>query len=389
MTARSREDALQVWETPPAIVRAEVFEVALSLREPFVTSFGPTTGRRTVVVRIEDADGRVGWGEGPALDHPFYLPYTTSTTFSIVEEYALPMALGAGPERPADIAEALAPIRGNGFARAAVEAAYWGLASLQAGIPLRDALGGSRRRIEVGESIGIKESIDATLQEVALRLDQGYRRIKLKIRPGWDLEVVKATREAFGDIVLQVDANAGYTLDDIETLAALDAFGLRCLEQPLEYDDLHGHAELQAKLETPVCLDESLWSVERVQTALRVGACRNVNLKPSRAGGLTAALAVHDMCAEAGVPLWCGGMLESGIGRATNIALCSLEGFTDPADMSPASILFEWDLVDPTYVVEPDGCIEVPAAAGLGYNVDEGRVKSRTVRHAVLRGAGA
>lgn len=361
-----------------------MIEVELPLLAPFVTSFGATTSRRTVVVRIEDRDGRIGWGEGPALDHPFYLPYTTSGTFAVVEEYALPLALQAHVQRPQDVAAALGRIRGNGFARAAVEAAYWALASATQGRPLAKLLGGSRDRIEVGESIGIKASIVETITEVGLRLAEGFRRIKLKIAPGWDVDIVRAVRDEFGGIALQVDANAAYTLDDAQGIVELDRFGLCCIEQPLEYDDLLGHARLQAMLETPICLDETLWSVERVQSALEVEACRNVNLKPSRAGGISAALAIHELCVEAGIPLWCGGMLESGIGRASNIALCSLPGFVEPADMSPARLLFGWDLIDPTYEVGADGCITVPTEPGLGYEVDEERVRAATLRSVVV-----
>jgi len=367
------------------IDRAEVLEVALPLKEPFVTSFGPTVSRHVVLVRLTDADGRVGWGEAAPLDHPFYLPDTVSSAFAVVMEYALPLCLRAEIAHPRDAAIAMGSIRGNTFARAGVEQAYWALESLRSGRRLADLLGGVRDRIAAGESLGIKASIDELLDEAALRLKEGYRRLKLKIAPGWDLGVVREVRSAFGpEVMLQVDANAAYTLQDADCLAALDEFDLACIEQPLEYDDLVGHAELQRRIETPICLDESLRSWRDVRSALRIGACRNVNLKPGRVGGIVESLRIHDLCAEQGVPLWCGGMLESGIGRAANIALASLPGFDQPADMSPAAILYEQDLVDPTYRVDPDGFIDVPAEVGLGFPVDEFRVRARTVRRAEL-----
>jgi o-succinylbenzoate synthase len=366
------------------IERAEVIEVEMTLLEPFVTSFGSTATRHTVLVRLTDAAGAVAWGEAAPLDHPFYLPDTVSGALSTIVDYALPLCLRSGAMTGRDAAAAMASIRGNTFARAGVEAALWGLEAERDGSSLRDLVGGERDRIEAGESIGMKRSIDETLEEVALRLREGYRRIKLKIGPGWDLEVVGAVREAFGDIALQADANGGYTLEDAEHLAKLDRFGMLCLEQPLPFDDLLGHAELQGRLDTPVCLDESLRSADDVRQAFRIGACRNVNLKPGRVGGLTESLAVHGLCVDEGVPLWCGGMLESGIGRAANLAVASLPGFTQPADMSPASVLFTEDLIDPTYSVDGDGCIAVPSAPGLGFRVDDERVRARTVRRVEL-----
>jgi len=370
---------------PFVIERAEVLEVALPLKEPFVTSFGPTASRNVVLVRLTDADGRVGWGEAAPLDHPFYLPDTVSGAFAVMVEYALPLCLRAQIAHPGDAAAAMGSVRGNTFARAGVEQAYWVLESVRWSRRLADLLGGGRDRIAVGESLGIKASIDDLLDEAALRLKEGYRRIKLKIAPGWDLDVVREVRSAFGpEVMLQVDANAAYTSQDAERLAELDPFDLACIEQPLEYDDLVGHAELQRRLDTPICLDESLRSWRDVRTALRIGACRNVNLKPGRVGGIAESLRIHDLCLDQGVPLWCGGMLESGIGRAANIALASLPGFDHPADMSPAAILYTWDLVDPTYQVDPDGFVDVPVEAGLGFPVDEERVRAQTVRRAEL-----
>jgi O-succinylbenzoate synthase len=370
-------------EPAARVVSAEVLRVRMTLHEPFVTGFGSTPVRTTVLVRIEDAEGRVGWGEAPALDHPFYLPETTSTTYAVVTEYALPLALRAGVTEPAAVAETLLPVRGNGFARAGVEAAYWALASARTGTSIAGLLGGTRERVAVGESISIKPTIDETLDEVAGRLGEGYRRIKLKIRPGWDVDLVRAVRESFGDVLLTVDANAVYTLDDLEVFLALDGFGLLCIEQPFAYDDIAGSAALQRRLQTSVCLDEAVTGPRAAREALTLGACRNINLKPPRVGGLTAAREIHDLCAERGVPVWVGGMLESGIGRAGNLAVASLPGVVEPADMSPAAVLFTEDLVDPTFRVEPDGFVAVPTTPGLGFEVERSRVEARTIQRAV------
>jgi O-succinylbenzoate synthase len=364
---------------------AEVREVVLPLLRPFVTGFGVTDSRHTVLVHLEDESGAEGWGEAAALDHPYYLPDTTSGAFSTIVEYALPLALAAGSLEPAIVAEAMTRIRGNTFARAGVEQAFWSLAGAAAGTPLRTMIGGVRETVPVGESLSITESLSETLDEVALRLDEGYQRIKLKIQPGWDTDVVAAVRNLVGDdVMVQVDANAAYTVADADHLAELDEFGLACIEQPLGWDQLLEHAELQRRIETPVCLDESLRSVDDVRRALDLDACRNVNLKPGRVGGISASMAIAALCAERGVPLWCGGMMESGIGRAANLALASLRGFTDPADMSPASVLYAWDLVDPTYELARDGTIAVPTEPGLGFAVRMDRVEAQTVRRVVL-----
>jgi O-succinylbenzoate synthase len=370
------------------IIHAEVRQVALPLTKPFVTGFGVTATRQTVLVNLRDAAGNEGWGEGPALDHPYYLPDTTASTYRTAVDFALPLALNAGSLEPAAVAAAMSPIRGNTFARAGVEEAFWSLRAAAEGTSFRRLLGGRRDRVPVGESLSIADTIDETLEEVDLRLGEGYRRIKLKIRPGWDVEPVRAVREAFGaELLLQVDANAAYTLDHVEDLKRLDEFGLACIEQPLGWDQLLEHAQLQRAIATPVCLDETLRSVDDVRRALDIDACRNVNLKPGRVGGLTESLRIVELCRSRAVPLWCGGMLESGIGRAGNLALCSLEAFTDPADMSPASVLFAWDLVDPTFEVEPDGTIPVPEAAGLGFPVRRDRIEAQTVAHTVVLGA--
>jgi O-succinylbenzoate synthase len=369
------------------VVHAEVLEVALPLLRPFVTGFGVTSSRSTMLVHLVDENGAEGWGEGPALNDPYYLPDTTSSAYGIAAEFGLPLALAAGSLEPRDVAAVLARIRGNTFARAGVEQAFWTLAAAVDGVSLREHLGGSPGSVPVGESLSITPTVEETLEEVELRISEGYQRIKLKIQPGWDVSLVAAVRDLIGpEVMLQVDANAAYTLDDVATLRALDDYDLACIEQPLAWDALVEHAALQQQIRTPVCLDETLRSPQDVRRALDLDACRNVNLKPARVGGISASLEVIELCRSRGVPLWCGGMMESGIGRAGNLALCSLPGFTEPADMSPASVLFSWDLVDPTFEVAADGTVEVPEGIGLGFTVRADRVEQQLVRRTVVVG---
>jgi o-succinylbenzoate synthase len=360
---------------------AETRQVVLPLLQPFVTGFGITDSRHTVLVHVVDEAGNEGWGEGPALDHPYYLPDTVGSTFVCARDYALPLALSASALDPVSVHDAMGHIRGNTFAKAAVEGAFWALEASRRGVCLRGLFGGPGTAAAVGESLGIATTIDETLTEVCERLREGYRRIKLKIGPGWDIDLVAAVRTLVGpDIMLTVDANASYTLDDADTLARLDEFDLACIEQPLGWDQLLEHAELQKRLATPICLDESLRSFDDVRRALDLDACRNVNLKPARVGGVIESLRIAELCESRGVPLWCGGMMESGIGRAGNLALCSLAAFTDPADMSPARHLFARDLVDPTYDVDPDGTIAIPSRPGLGFDVCPDRVQAQTTQ---------
>jgi o-succinylbenzoate synthase len=367
------------------IVHAEVLEVALPLLRPFVTGFGVTSTRSTMLVHIVDENGVEGWGEGPALNDPYYLPDTTSSAYGVAVEFALPLALGLDCPEPRDVAAVLGRIRGNTFACAGVEQAFWSLAAAVDGVSLRELVGGVAGKVPVGESLSIAPTIEETLEEVELRVSEGYQRIKLKIQPGRDVDLVAAVRNLIGpDVMLQVDANAAYTLDDVETLRVLDDYDLACIEQPLAWDALVEHATLQQQIRTPVCLDETLRSPHDVRRALDIDACRNVNLKPARVGGITASLEIIELCRSRGIPLWCGGMMESGIGRAGNLALCSLPGFTEPADMSPASVLYAWDLVDPTFEVAADGTVEVPERVGLGFDVRADRIEQQLLRRTVV-----
>lgn len=351
--------------------------VRLPLVEPFETSFGRIDSRLVFLVRVEAA-GASGWGEVVALEEPTYSYETVATALEVMRRHLVP-ALMTGPIIELDeVAGRFGRFRGHHMARAGLELAC---ADLLAGLrsePLARFLGGSRSRVPVGVSLGIQPTLAALLDRVDQHLALGYQRIKLKIKPGWDLDVVAAVRGRHPDILLSVDANAAYTIEDLEHLRRLDGFELLMIEQPLAHDDLLDHARLQASLRTPLCLDESVTSVRLARQALELGSCRVINIKVGRVGGYTQALAIHDLCRARGVAVWCGGMLESGVGRAHNVALASLPGFTLPGDISASSRYFRRDLIVPEIQVRLDGTVEVPQSAGLGFDLDLDYITSRT-----------
>lgn len=359
----------------------ELREIQMKYRAPFETSFGREDTKACLLVRVL-ADGLEGWGEVPAGRAPLYNEETDDTAWTILEHFLIPPVLGRPVPAPGAFARSVMHIRRHHMAKAGLEAALWDLEAQHRGLPLAKVLGGTRERFAVGVSQGIEATIDELLDRVEGYLVQGYKRIKIKIKPGWDLEPVRRIRERFGDILLQVDANSAYELDDAPTFAALDAFNLLLIEQPLPEDDLVDHAALQAQLKTPICLDESIVHPRAARAALALGACRIINIKAARVGGLTAAVAIHDLCRERGVPVWCGGMLETGIGRAANMALCSLPNFTLPADLSASDRYFEEDLIEPPVRLNSDGTITVPTGPGLGVQVVMERVERHTVRKA-------
>jgi O-succinylbenzoate synthase len=359
----------------------ELREIQMAYRSPFETSFGREDTKACLLVRVL-ADGLEGWGEVPAGRAPLYNEETDDTAWTILEHFLIPPLLGQAAPSPQAFARSVAHIRRHHMAKAGLEAALWDLEAQRRGVPLARALGGTRERFAVGVSQGIEPTIDDLLRRVGGYLDQGYRRIKIKIKPGWDLEPVRHLRDRFGDILLQVDANSAYVLDDAPVFEALDAFGLLLIEQPLAEDDLIDHAALQARLKTPICLDESIVHERAARAALRLGACRVINIKQARIGGLGAAVAIHDLCQEQQVPVWCGGMLETGIGRAANMALCSLPNFTLPADLSASDRYFAEDLIEPPVRLNADGTITVPTGIGLGVHVVMDRVERHTVRKA-------
>lgn len=362
----------------------ELRQIAIPLLFPFETSFGREEVKTCLLVRAY-ADGLAGWGEVPASAAPLYNEETVGTAWLVLESFIIPRVLGWTFHHPSEFPPLVKAIRRHHMAKAGVEAALWDLYCQAKGIPLSQALGGERREIVVGVSLGIEESVDRLLRRIEHFLAQGYRRIKVKIKPGWDVEVVRAIRRAFGEILLQVDANSAYTLEDASILEELDAYNLLLIEQPLAEDDLVDHAKLQARLSTPICLDESIVHPDDARKAIELGSCRVINIKQARLGGLSAALKTHDICEERNVPVWCGGLLETGVGRAANIALASLPNFRLPADLSASDRYFEEDIIEPPVRLNPDGTITVPTAPGLGFQVLEERVEKYTTRKEVFR----
>ena len=364
------------------IARIVLREVALPLREPFRISSGVTRERRILLVELFEADGASAWGECVAGERPNYSPETIDTCRHALTEWLAPLVLGRTFPGAADVGPVLdAPVRGHRMAKAALEMTCWALEAELAGRPLAAVLGGARREIPVGISLGIQATPAALAEKALAARAEGYRRVKLKIMPGADLAFVAAVREVLPDQVLSVDANAAYRADDAEHLAGLDRFRLAMIEQPLEPEDLRRHAELQRRLETPLCLDESITSPARAEDAVALGSARIVNIKPGRVGGHGPARGVHDVCAAHRIPVWCGGMLESGIGRAHNVALASLPNFSLPGDLSPSARYWDRDIVTPEWTMSPDGLVRVPFdRPGLGVTVDRDRVDDLTVR---------
>lgn len=362
------------------IERIALHQVHMPLQQPFTTSFGTMHSREVVLVELQ-CEGVAGWGEAPALQEPLYNEETTGTVWHVLTEFVAPRVLGRDFAAPADVAAAMAPIRRHRIAKAALENAFWDAWCRARGEPLWQALGGVRRAIPVGVSIGIQPDTASLCRIVAEYLQQGYRRIKLKIRPGCDIEPVAAVRAALGDFPFMVDANSAYRLADADHLARLDAYNLMMIEQPLAEDDIADHAQLQARLQTPVCLDESIETPAQAAWALQLDSCRVINVKVPRLGGLSATLAVHAIAYKAGVPLWCGGMMETGVGRALNLAIAALPGFTLPGDTSASERYFAEDLVEPPAVLQPAGTIAVPAGPGLGCTVLVDRVAWYRRRH--------
>ena len=363
-------------------------EIRLPLREPFAISSGTVTTRRILLAELRDQDGATAWSECAAGGAPNYSPDTIDTAWLAIREWVAPRILGCEFAHPRDVHAALErDFRGHWMAKATLEMGVWGLAAGREGASLAAVLGGTRDRIAVGISLGIQPTPAALAERASRALASGYRKIKLKIKPGADLEFVAACRRALGpEAPLMADANNAYTLHDADHLARLDEFGLLMIEQPLAWDDLVRHAALQRRLRTPICLDESITGVDRAEDMVTLGAGRIVNIKPGRVGGLTPAMAIHDFCARHGVPVWCGGMLESGVGRAYNVALASLPNFTIAGDISPSSRYWERDIVEPEWVMDADGTMAVPRhRPGLGVTIDRQRVDDLTVRRETLR----
>lgn len=347
--------------------------VRMTLKTPFSNSLTTVTDRELILVEAEDEVGRNGWGECVAFSSPWYTEETVETAWHVMRDFLIPRLLRTPLQHPGEVPERFRAIRRHPMAKAAVEGAIWDLWCQAQGISLASALGGMRDRIEAGVAIGAAD-LDTMLETIRQRVEEGYRRVKVKVKPGADVEVLESIRKVFPELPLMVDANSAYTLKDLEHLKRMDTFDLLMIEQPLAADDIVDHARLQAELVTPICLDESLQSFEDVRKALELGSCSVVNVKVGRVGGLTEAKRIHDLCQAKGIPLWCGGMLESGIARAHNIALASLEGFNLPGDISASKRYWEQDLIQPEVTVE-GGEIAVPAGPGIGFEVDRERLQ--------------
>jgi O-succinylbenzoate synthase len=369
------------------IERIVLREIRLALKEPFRISSGVQTERRILLLELVDADGTAVWAECVAGEEPNYSPETIDTAWNAITLWLAPRLLGYGFAGPAEIHATLAHnVCGHAMARAALEMGAWALAAEQEGIPLAKKLGGTRERIATGISLGIQDSPAAIVKRAQAAYAQGYRKIKLKIQPGQDVEYVRAVREALGSAVhLMADANSAYTLSDADHLAQLDEFDLIMIEQPLGRDDVVRHATLQRRLRTPICLDESITDLDRAEDMIALGAGRIINIKPGRVGGFTTAKAIHDLAQSHDVPVWCGGMLESGVGRAYNVALASLPNFSLPGDLSPSARYWERDVVTPEWTMDRDGMVQVPLSGrGIGVTVDVDRIDDLTVKHEVL-----
>jgi len=361
--------------------RLELREIELPLKSPFETSFGRTTRRRILILRAFDKDGASGYGECVAAENPFFNHETIDTAWLITTRHVAPLLAAAGVGSAAQVSQALGPIRENRMAKAGVEAAIWDLEAKTAQTPLWRHINGTRAEIICGVSIGIQSSNEALLDKVSREVESGYQRIKIKIKPGNDIQLVEAIRKQFPDITLSVDANSAYELEtDAPMFKRLDDYNLLMIEQPLAPGDLVDHAKLQRELRTPICLDESIVCLANARHAHELGACRIINIKLGRVGGYNEARAIQSFAQDHGLQVWCGGMLEAGIGRAHNIALSTLPGFTLPGDVSASERYWEEDIIEPPVTVSREGTIKAPAGHGIGYDVNEARIDALTVR---------
>ena len=348
--------------------------ISMPLVSPFETSFGRETVRECILVEIK-SEGLTGYGECVATRDPGYNYETTGTAWHILKDFIVPLLLGKDVKDAADFQACVSGIRGHYLAKAGVEMALWDLLGKRAGKSLRELLGGVRDKVEVGVSIGIQESAQSLVRSAADYVKQGYARVKIKIKPGRDVEDASAVRKEFPNLRLQVDANSAYSLDDAKILKPLDKLNLLLIEQPLYEDDIWDHHKLQEQFETPICLDESIVSPRHARYAIEMNACRVINIKAGRLGGLSQGVMVHDLCRENSMPVWCGGMLETGVGRASNLALAALPNFILPGDISASDRYYARDITNERFVLNSDSTIDVPRGAGLGVTIDEDALK--------------
>src|SRR5215813_8945304 len=350
----------------------------------FETSFGRTTERRILLVTVH-SDGLEGWGECVAGEDPFYSDESVDTAWYALEKYLAPVFLGKGIDKGAEAPALMARVRGHRMAKGALENALWDAEAQARQTPLWKLLGGSQKEIPCGVSIGIQNSHEQLLEKIETELSAGYRRIKVKCKPGWDVEVFTKIRARWPEIVLSCDANSAYTLDQIEHLKKFDAFNLLMIEQPLWHDDFYFHTQLQKKLKSSICLDEAIHNARDAQAAIELGACKIINIKVGRVGGFSEAIAVHNAALKGGIPVWCGGMLETGIGRSHNIALSTLRNFTLPGDVSASKRYWKEDIIDPPVEVSPEGFITVPQTTGRGFKITTELIDQLTVRKQTFR----
>ena len=358
--------------------------ISMPLVAPFETSFGRETDRQCILITLRAA-GLTGYGECVATRDPGYNYETTGTAWHILKEFVAPLILGKDVPDAEDFQKHVAGIRGHHLAKAGVEMALWDLLGKRDGKSLKEMFGGTRAKVEVGVSIGIQESAAALVRTVASYLEKGYRRVKIKIKPGREVEETSAVRGAYPDLRLQVDANSAYTLETAEALRPLDDLDLLLVEQPLYEDDIWDHRRLQAEFKTPICLDESILSPRHARYALEMEACQIINIKPARVAGLSQGIAIHDFCRLRDVPVWCGGMLETGVGRASNLAIASLPGFILPGDISASDRYYQRDITKERFVLNADSTIDVPTGPGLGVTIDEEALKQFTLSETTLK----
>lgn len=366
------------------LVQITVRHMKMPMKFPFTTSFGTIDEKEFLLIEAIDQSGTVGWGEAVAFVAPWYTEETLKTTWHMLEDFLIPILLHKEVGHPDEVSALFSSIRRNCMAKSSIEGAIWDIYAQQTKQSLAKALGGHKEQIEVGVSVGIQSSIEALIELLKSHVNKGYKRVKVKIKPGHDVEVIRAIRAEMPDLPLMVDANSAYTLNDMDVLQQLDAFNLLMIEQPLAVDDIVDHAKLQRKIKTPICLDESITSYEDARKAIELGSCGIINIKIGRVGGLTEARRIHDLCKENKIPVWCGGMLEAGIGRAHNIALTSLTNFVLPGDTAGSSHYWYEDIITPEVIVE-DGYIRVPQTIGIGYTPNMKVIDKLTISRKVYR----
>jgi len=370
-------------EVDMRINRVELYHVRMPLIYPFRTSFGEEVDINSVLVKMTSED-EYGWGETTPFNSPRYSPEWAGGAFALMKEFLSPQIVGRNIESADELLQLLERFKGNPFAKAGLEIAWWVLKAKMDGKPLHRLLGGRSHAVEVGADFGVQNSIETLLEKIELAIKQGYPRVKLKFRLGWDVNMLKAVRDAFPDYTFHIDCNAAFTLKHLDLFKKIDRFELAMIEQPLQHTDLIDHAELQKRIETPICLDESITSPRKAEQAIHIGSCQYVNIKAGRVGGLSNAVKIHDICQEAGVTCWVGGMLESAIGNGVSVELATLPNFKYPADIFPSKTFYNEDLASPEITLCAPGKIVTSKVPGIPYTPREDMLKRSTVDKAVI-----